>query len=136
MQVKPAGRVYPRTVLISDASGALSTSHHSLAGRITEPEESSATSPCCCPETAIAVTMADEGRLSSERQCESAAIHESGFCSALPVTVDGNRERGQEVRANTELVSTAYASTFSDCVPASTPTATFMIDGFLLESLF
>ena len=46
------------------------------------------------------------------------------------------RERGQEVRANPELVSTAYASTFSDCVPASTPTATFMIDGFLLESLF
>jgi len=71
--------------LIDAACGADSVSHQSFAGRTTAPAASSATMPCCCPETATE-TIEEASAFASRRACfrvsRMPSIHVSGSCSA------------------------------------------------------
>ncbi|MNN72018.1 hypothetical protein D3C81_1880150 [compost metagenome] len=74
----------PTASMICVHSVDVLVSHHSLAGASTSPAASTATKPCCWPDTANA-TMRDrtEGSMSRKHAC-SAATQSAGSCSRLP----------------------------------------------------
>ena len=82
----------PTRSTIARASRAVLTSFQSLAGRSTRPAASSATNPCCCPDTAIpTIRFARAPALAATSRIVAfaAAIQTRGSCSETPARFVG-----------------------------------------------
>src|SRR5205085_3660472 len=105
----------PSCLMSHAASGAVSVSFHSLAGRSGEPSLSHATRPCCWAATEIAATDGDPASVHADPKADH---HAAGSCS-----LRGGETTGCDARPEATSVpeSASRTSTLVAEVDESTP---------------